>query len=176
MGRSLKSAFAALFLISSGAVAVAGSGDVADLFRKGSRAYEQGDLDTAEATFRQILKGLPGHVPSRDMLARIETTRARAKDGALERNLAKLVIPAVNFQEVSLPEALDFMRIRLRELGSPANIILIDPARKLEDAQIADLRLRNVPATEVLKFIAEMTGASILYKDKNVILRPREAG
>ena len=98
----------------------------------------------------------------------------------IARKLREIVFPNIDFEDTSLDEALDFLRLRSRELDNNEN----DPAKKglnfvvvtsrelakaapiaegtpdkgTKGLRIESLRLRNIPLGEVLKHICEATG------------------
>ena len=97
----------------------------------------------------------------------------------IARKLREIVFPTINFQDTSLTETVEFLRMRSRELDNNEN----DPAKKglnfvlnlrgptaaapitegsedteIREPHIAELILRDVPLGEVLKHICEATG------------------
>ncbi len=98
----------------------------------------------------------------------------------IARKLREIVFPNVDFADTSLDEAVDFLRLRCRELDinepDPAkkglNFVVITsrelakaapigegtPETKIEGLRIEMLRLRNAPLAVVLKYVCEATG------------------
>ena len=98
----------------------------------------------------------------------------------IARKLREIVFPNIDFEDTLLDEALDFLRLRSRELDNNEN----DPAKKgvsfvvvtsrelakaapiaegttdkvAKGPRIESLRLRNIPLGEALKHICEATG------------------
>ena len=98
----------------------------------------------------------------------------------IARKLREIIIPRLDFENTSLEEAIDFLRVRCSEL----DINEPDPAKKglsfvvvnsrdiakavpipegtpdtgTKELQIESLRLRNIPLGEALKHICEATG------------------
>ena len=99
---------------------------------------------------------------------------------AIARKLREIVFPNIDFEGTSLDEALDFLRLRSRELDNnekdPAkkglNFVVVKSRELAKAAPIAEgtpdkgtkgphiesLRLRNTPLGEVLKLVCEATG------------------
>jgi general secretion pathway protein D len=99
--------------------------------------------------------------------------------------LDRIIIPSVNLQQTTLQEALDFLRVRAREndnteldpdrRGVNITLNLGDPtseaAQTIQDQRF-DLQLSNVPLSQVLKYITEITRTIIITDDYAVTIRP----
>ena len=84
-------------------------------------------------------------------------------------SIAKIVIPSIDFQNCSLQEATDFLRVISQgvEDGKPINYVLhLSPKF---DQKIDSLKLKDIPHDALLKFIAEKTGTKYYY-EKHTIL------
>jgi predicted Ser/Thr protein kinase len=106
------------------------------------------------------------------------------------RNAAKLSairIPVIEFEDTSLEEAIDFMRLRMKELDTvetgPSkkglNFVVQAPAMAPAAAagesaypHIRELRLRNIPADELLRYIGDATGTRCRIDDCAVVILP----
>lgn len=102
--------------------------------------------------------------------------------------LSRIIIPSVNLEDSTLSEALDFLRLRSVEFDN----IEPDPDRKgvnftveiggdnseignqIRAARI-NLQLKNVPLSEILRYISDQSRTNISTDDYSVILRPRDA-
>lgn len=138
----------------------------------------------------------------KDAVAKAEKTLAKAienlaryqgrpvMDGPITRKLREIIIPMIDFEDTSLEEAVDFLRLRCMELDTkeadPAkkglnfvmapskDLVLADPLTAgTPDAGIGGLRiralkLRNVPIGEVLKYICQATGTRFEVDDHAV--------
>lgn len=104
--------------------------------------------------------------------------------------LRRIVIPEINFQDTTLAEAVEFLRLRSMELDT----LELDPARKgvnfvIRNAggasdddgafsgdpggvRIKELRVRNVPLNEAMKYITEATRFRFKVDDYAVTLVP----
>ena len=98
--------------------------------------------------------------------------------------LKRIIIPNIAFDEITLEEALDFLRRRAAELDTlevdPArkgiNIVLRQPqddAPRQEALRIKSLRLTNVPIGQALKYICDATNLRYKVDDYAVTLVPR---
>lgn len=125
-----------------------------------------------------------------------------AMAGGASYNLSKLkniIIPVIDFEDTSVEEAIDFLRIRAAELDTAEldpskkgmNFVIRKPRVSSGDAgldadaagglgaaqdpgalRIKELRLRNVPMSEALKYIAEATKLRYKVDEYAVTLVP----
>jgi hypothetical protein len=115
----------------------------------------------------------------------------------LLKKLNRIVIPRIDFENVTLEEAIAFLRLRAAELDNneldPANrgVNFViwrptspsDPSAVLPNAtdpgilRIQELRLRNVPLDEALKYLCDLTKLRFIVDDFAVTVLPEtEAG
>jgi general secretion pathway protein D len=92
----------------------------------------------------------------------------------LKNKIDQIVIPKVDLDRVTLPEALEFLRIRAREndtadhtgvnikanLGAPES----PEFQKIKDLRF-DLRVANLPLSQVFKYIADLTHTTVTTDD-----------
>ena len=101
--------------------------------------------------------------------------------------LQAIVIPKIDFQEVTLAEAVDFLRSRSREFdrrpgrtneNRGVNILIRTPRTVADQTQsfgekvIPELRLTNVPLGEALRYLGEMTGMRVKIEQFAIVLVP----
>ena len=133
-------------------------------------------------------EGFNGGKPSKT--SRREESPARA---LIRNKLKSIIIPKVDFEDTTVEEAIDFMRLRARELDSdpaPAmkgvSMVIREPREVeskgtlleplLEEAgarRIKALRMENVSAWELLHTIARETGLEIEITDTAIVIGPR---
>ncbi len=86
------------------------------------------------------------------------------------------MIPMTDFVNVSIDEALDYLRVRFTEFDPEKkhlNLVLVKPLGK-EVPEIAELRLNNVSTATFLKQICEATNLEYTVDDAAVILTPKK--
>lgn len=99
----------------------------------------------------------------------------------LEAKLSNIILPMVDFEEVPLSFAIDYLRIRASELDN----IEIDTEKKgvnfvmhLPDGSpepvIPELRLRNASLKSVLDYCCELTGMNYTVEESAVVIRSDE--
>ncbi len=106
-------------------------------------------------------------------------------DIRIDAKLKRIIIPQIALDQVSLSEAIEFIRLKAAENDTTE----IDPARrgvnitinlgppesetaKRVEALRFDLRLSNVPLASVLKYITEITQTNFITDDYSVIIQP----
>ena len=102
-----------------------------------------------------------------------------ARQKILEK-LRSIIIPSIQFENVSIEEAVDFLRARSAELDTTEtdpqkkgiNFVILTPAA---DANIGKLNLRNVSIGRVLQYICQMTDHQYTVDDSAVMLRRQKA-
>jgi hypothetical protein len=104
------------------------------------------------------------------------TASAQAVDGAvlLEEKVQKIVFPVVRFQDATIEQAVEYIRMKSRDLDS----ITQPPATKgisivLRDGALTDtisLDLRDAPLIEVVRYCAERVGLQYRVEKHAVVL------
>ncbi|MFC7339508.1 hypothetical protein ACFQY0_20115 [Haloferula chungangensis] len=99
------------------------------------------------------------------------------------QKLKNIIIPVIDFEDTSIQEAIDFLRIRSIELDTwemnpdfkGINFVIRQPRGDGGDfgaARIKQLRLRNVPLAEALDYICESTRMRWSTDDFAVTIKP----
>lgn len=134
-------------------------------------ALSVGLLTTAEAQFQKVPP------------ARINKKKTVTQADILENKLKNMVVPRVNFEQVSLDEAVDFLRKQSVKLDTSkektgANFVLRLPKYKSTEKApptpvIRELKLQNIPMLDLLKLITDNTGMTYKIENYAVIISPR---
>jgi general secretion pathway protein D len=137
---------------------------------------------------------VPPDAPSIDRGAGSEVGRDSGATYILQK-LRDIVIPVIDFEDTSVEEAIDYLRVRSIELDDEAdpdrrgiNFFLRSPqdggggeddgldagggAQPVGTRRINELRLRNVPLSEALNFITEATDLRWSVDDFAVTIKP----
>lgn len=160
-------ALVAAFAVFTGSVS--GAEDINQVFQMGKAAYYKGDFETAYRLLKQVEARHPNHFETKALMAQMRTQMKSTGGSSLKKTYEGVVIPKIDFAEVTLTEAVE----GLRGLSSAAsggkvtpNIIVKDPAL---NSKSFSLNLRNVPLTQAIQYLAEMTGAHASYDNHAVI-------
>ncbi|MDB6079452.1 MAG: serine/threonine protein kinase, partial [Akkermansiaceae bacterium] len=146
-------------------------------------------LNLKNATLAEILRGICAEtklsyrvddfavtlIPQEESLAE---NRAEIERFDFSRKL-NTVIPTVDFSNVTLKEAIDFLRKRSKELDvsepDPAkrglNLVVQVPEGE-EEVRLKELRLRNVPLAEVLRYVCEAFRMQYITAKDSVTILP----
>jgi hypothetical protein len=111
-------------------------------------------------------------------------------DGPITRKLREIIIPVLDFENTTLEEAVDFLRLRCIELDANEavatkkglnfvmvpfkDLVLVDPLAAgtpktgIGGLRISSLKLRNIPIGEALKYICQATGTRFEVDDHAV--------
>jgi len=98
-----------------------------------------------------------------------------ATKSALETRADKIILPSVQFREATLAEALEFFRVKSRDLD-PAKTgvnILLKPGGD-EKLKIT-MSLQNVPISEALRYCAELARHKLSADENAFLLTPENA-
>jgi hypothetical protein len=103
---------------------------------------------------------------------------AMAAEGLIAKKLKGLIFPSVQFSGATLEEALEFLRVKSRQLDTSepnearrgVNFILQDGSAS---TAVISLDVKNVPLSEVVKYTADLAGMSYRVEETGVIFLPR---
>jgi hypothetical protein len=145
----------------------------ASLQKEAVAAFQAGNYAAAQSLFESVLSQEPRNLVAKNYLATI----AKKTKGAvgLEKSLGAVVIPKVDFRDASAREAVEFVSQRVKSLteGRQAvNVVWMAPP---ESNPHVTLSLQNVPASEVLKYIAAAANLELEYDAYAVKVKPAAA-
>lgn len=151
--------------------------------------YQKSAYDHARSEMLgQVDKEWELQVPTLDLDASLAASgigQSEADRITVRAKLDSIIIPKIALDQASLEEALDFLRLR----ASEHDTLEQDPARKgvnftvnlgPQDSPAAtkvrsarfDLQLTNVPLSQILKYITDITHTSFTTDDFSVIITP----
>lgn len=143
--------------------------DLHVVYEEGRAAFNAGQFDLARERLAYVLSKAPGHLPTQAMLAQIE--RQIGPDNTLLRkSYEKVILERVEFAEVTLDEALQAVRMLARKATqdkvSP-NVIIKSPDLAKKPVTLS---LSQVPLSEVLNYLAQLTGGRLIYDKTAVVI------
>lgn len=149
-----------------------------ELVSQAQGAYSRGDLGAAETLFKQVLRENSKNATAVGFLRRIAADKLKGPAGnSKEKQYAALILPRVEFQEASLSTALDALKQKVEAVSqgqtSISFVLPKDDALKNTPVTIA---LRDVPVTEVLRYIGELAGVEFVYDRYAVVVRAKGSG
>ncbi len=134
-----------------------------------SKAVAEADLDEGKSL---LIAGLASNKREREVFCIItpqRTTRATEPPPA-KAKAASLILPSVVFAGATLEEAVDYFRIKARDLDpdkTGVNIVLVG---KAPDARIG-LDLKDVPLNEALRYTAELAGMTLSFRPDAAVIQ-----
>jgi hypothetical protein len=142
-----------------------------ELLSEAQTAYLRGEIDSAKAKFESVIKLDPKNQVAIGYLRQIRAKEAeKGAGGSQEKQLAKLIVPTVQFKDATLTSALEFLKQQVPKLtdGKQAvNFVVQVPEAQANTA--ITLNLTSIPFTEVLKYIGSLANVSFVY-DKYAIM------
>ncbi len=132
-------------------------------------------LDLVEMYFREVVD------PQQEMLAEEMKSNGRDREAfvaAIEARMSKIIFPTVQFQGVTLEEAIEFLRIKMRNYDTtetdPAKrgmSMIIKPGTAPSQSRIT-LDLKDVPLNEALRYVTELAGMKYKVESYAVVIEP----
>src|SRR4051812_39409164 len=174
--KSLQSLFGPCMVLLTATVAFAASLDVQDLLTEGQLAYQRGDLDKAKAAFEIVYKMDSRNQTAIGYLRRIKVDMAaRPKGNEQEKQLSAVIIPQIQFKEATLGSALDYFKKTVDKVtgGKQSINFVVQLPQEQVNTQTVTLSLSNIPVTEALKYVAELSNATFVYDKYAVIMKPK---
>lgn len=144
-----------------------------ELHRAASKAFERGDVANAETLGRRVLAASPNHVPTLDLMSRIQDSKKAAARQAIKPKLAAVKFEKIKFDGESFRDAVGVIRRKLAEKQTPVNILIMDPSGKLHESEVSAIDLDNIPATSALEYLAEGANARVVYRADSVVISPK---
>lgn len=149
-----------------------------EMFEEAKKAYYRGDLELARAGLERVVSIDPRHSTARAYLGRIQhqiKEQGNKGGNSLEAQMAAVIIPSIDFKEATLGSIIEFLPAKAAELTEkkfePSIIFKGDP-EELERKKVT-LKLSNVPMTEVLRYVGELTEVKFVYEKYAVMATPK---
>ncbi|MBM4154357.1 MAG: hypothetical protein FJ221_04940 [Lentisphaerae bacterium] len=94
-----------------------------------------------------------------------------ASAATVQEKLETIVFPSVEFRQAALPDVLEYLRQASRR-EDPGKTGVEIVARDLPEGLVITLNLRRVRLGDVLRYVAEISGAVMVVDGDRVVLRP----
>jgi hypothetical protein len=86
--------------------------------------------------------------------------------------IRKIIIPRASFENTTLEEAIDFMRLRALELDPAKKGVNINFFGDKETPDLVNLDLRNVPLPVLLSYVCNLTKTRYTIEGRNISILP----
>jgi hypothetical protein len=145
---------------------------------------EAPEPDAETNLFNQTLRGSDLALQDSLGLAQIDLIQEGEENSSgmeyLTEKLKHIIIPRLSFEDTTLEEAIDFLRLRSTELDATEldpskrgiNFVIRKNSEAMQNLKIRELRLQNVPLGVALKYICEQTKLRFKMDDFAVTLVP----
>ena len=143
--------------------------DIYVAFEEGKAAFNAGQLEIAREKLAYVNSKAPDHIPTRAMLAQIEAALG-PNNTLLRKTYEKVILPRVEFADVTVNEAMQAVRalsLKATDNKMAPNVIVKDPEI---GTRIITLNLQNVPVTEVINYVAQLSGGHVTYDKTAVVI------
>lgn len=145
------------------------------LYRQGLAAEKAGDPVAARNAYTAALKADPGHANARYSLGQLKLTSGTISIKGRELKFGAVMIPEFKLDEALLQESLDALQIIVeRESKNQVtpNFIIQDPKKQLAEVKIS-LNLKKLPASAVLRYLMEQSGATARFDEHAIVITPK---
>lgn len=141
--------------------------DLNAVYQQGRAAFYQGDFAKANLLLSRVAAANPRHQETNNMLAYIRANH-KAQDLSLQKQYESLILPKVEFGDVTLSEALEGLRA-LAKNASNGKVVpnIIVRGEELAQRKVS-LTLANIPLSEALNYVTQLTNTRASY-DKHAV-------
>ncbi|MEM7010449.1 MAG: hypothetical protein AAF585_03095 [Verrucomicrobiota bacterium] len=148
-----------------------------EIYAEAQALFKAQKWEEAEKRFSYLAKRYPQHAKIRYFLNNVRVNKAAGKKapGTAEDALSKIVIPQINLQDASLELVFEFLAAKVEELSggeTSVNFIYRGPQESREMQNI-NLRLSNIPVSEVIRYVGELSGTHFKYEPHAIVGMPR---
>lgn len=148
------------------------AGEKEKLYEEAQRAYISGRIEEAQTKFELLLQMDPQNLRAQNYLRMIQIANKQA-GGTMEKQLAGIVLPKVEFHDATFGSALEYVRqevSRITDKKTAVSFVLQIPDAAKE-APIT-LSLATIPVTELLRYMGELAKVEFRYEQHAVVVRP----
>lgn len=130
-------------------------------------------FDLAEARVKQALLRDPNDPVALSLLKRVQDVRNEVMGRALRQKMQEMILEEVHFTGAPVSAVVEYLQDetkRFSENGAAVNIVLNVP-QGIENSPV-NLRLRNVPILEVLRYVCEATRLNFRVDQHAIVISP----
>ena len=146
------------------------------VYKNGVALYEAGKYAEALSEFQTVIKASPRYAPARSYAAKCELAikQGGGPKETLEAKLGQIQVPAVEFQDTPLHSVFEYLTKKSEELSGGKVIANFIYKGSEEDRQktLVTLRLNNVPMTEVIRYVGQLSATKFSYEEFAVLGTP----
>lgn len=146
------------------------------LYQQGVIAMNQGKYELAQMSFKEVLRIYPKHTQARKHLIYISSNKKSLETKRRKVTLKRVMIPKVNFENATITEALNVLTVQVERASKgkvTPNFIVQDSNGAFKNSRV-NLRLNNIPAETLLRYIVDQTGGNVRYDKHAIVITPRK--
>ena len=174
----MKTILALLFSVSTLLLAppLSAQNSAQDVYNQGVALFNEERYDEALVLFEQVLRAKPNFVYARNYAARCKAAMARnlGPKNDLEGRLSRIIIPEIAFADAPIGDTLDYLASRAQEItkGETTVNFIYKGTPEQRSGTLITLSLRNVPLSEAIKYVGELSRSKVKYEPHAVVIDP----
>lgn len=146
------------------------------VYQEGVRLFKEGSFREALEKFEIVLAHKPNDPYARSYATRCKTGIAQnlGPKNDLEGQLAKIIIPQINFVDAPIGDVLDYFTSRAEELSGAkvaVNFIYKGTPEQRQNTLIT-LSLRNVPMNTAIGYVGQLAKTRFKYEEHAIVADP----
>lgn len=145
------------------------------LYERGLAAMNQGDVIAAERDLRAVLQAEPQHPHAKFALNQLLLNRDKIAARYRENMMKQTKITKVEYSDATISECLDSLNELVKQATNQKfipNFVIKDPMGKLKSQKVT-LNLANIPASQVLQYIASFTQCRVIYEEHAIVVEAK---
>lgn len=157
--------------------AAAPSPEIQQLLQEGQAAYQKGDYEAAKSAFEMVYSMDSRNITAINFLKLLKANKGTVNPKTLpiERQVAGIIIPQIQFRDATLGSAVDYLRRSVdRQSGGKVavNFVVQLPQEQI-NTQTVTLALSQVPFTEAVRYLASVANLDVEYQKYAIVLKPK---
>ena len=153
------------------------SKQVTQFYNQAEKAYRDGDLASAKTALRNVFAIDRNHGPSYALALKMKGSGNDFKIKARQRQLAAVIIPQVEFDQMPLGDALRDLSTLIEETSKDKvipNFVIQDQSNTLKTIPVT-LNMKQVPATVILEYLMNLTNSTAKFDQYAITVKPRSS-
>ena len=151
--------------------------EIQQLLKEGQESYQKGDIEGAKSAFEMVYSLDSRNITAINYLTRIRAMKGTAPKGGvpIERQVASVMIPQIQFRDATLGSAVDYLKKAAdKQTGGKVavNFVVKLPPEQIT-TQTVTLALNQVPFTEAVKYLASVANLDVEYQQYAIVLKPK---
>lgn len=146
-------------------------------YNMAEEAYENGEYDAAREALRSALALNRQHAHSIALTRKMQASGGRNVVAIRKRNFDNVIVPTVDYDAISFQDAITILAETVEKQSNGKvipNFVINDREGILKNAEIT-LKLKSVPAGNVLEHLLKSAGASARFGKYTTTIRPRNS-